>query len=538
MMMNLLKPFLRFALLLAFIGPLSACGNASSSASESAANAYLGGSEDFHLHSWDPSDFNAMTITENADGSSSFDYSKSSGTEYLFASTSLSGNLADFDYINLKVTGGADHSVRVRIATSVETIESNIIGGEYDLALQSEPACYSLKIKGVYQTRLDLAKAIALYPDITHSGIDYYNQNFKVLDCFFSTSVPEGYTWANQGIDSGDPDEVVINGWKCSSWTNYTIASYGSEVSVYSPEAADWASINKAISFTTEQNYLDFVFVNASSTGSDHNQTTRMTIKLRGDKERYVTDVEYPYWLYYEETIYNYRYGSAGEAVEASDGTISLHIPVSLALSNLAEHCSAGLSVLLLIESDLNEWGSSASHTYDGYVNMCVKSMTPVSGTPSFTTPWKTEAWTGYTVTALSAGTEITYSNVASDSYAYIYAEIDPLTKTTLSLPIDNKNLSVDSIAIILRGDKDTYVSGSGNGYWLYHQETIFEYKVADYSTATSTLSIPLTAALTALAEFHKEGFSLVLQIESNPTLKSSSYDGSGDLELQTWSLS
>lgn len=531
------KKLLASCLLLLALAPLTSCGATPATSAESATNVYAGGGSDFHLHGWDPSDFNAMSISENGDASTSFDYSKSSGTEYLYASTSLSGDLADFDYINLKVTGAAGHAIRVRIATSIETIESNIIGGEYDLALQSEPTCYSLKIKGVYQTRLDLAKAIALYPDIAHSGIDYYNQSFKVWDCFFSSSVPTNYTWANQGIDSGDPDEVVINGWKCSSWTNYTIASYGSEVSIYSAEAADWASISKAISFTAEQNYLDFGFINASSTGSDHNQTTRMTIKLRGDKQRYVSDVEYPYWLYYEETIYNYRFGVEGEAVEDSAGLISLHIPVSAALSSLAEHSSEGLSVLLLVESDLNEWGSAASHTYDGYVNMCVKSMTPVNGTPVLTTPWKCEAWTGYTITALTSGSEIVYSSVASDSYAYCYAEIDPTDKTTLTLPLENKDLSVDSIAIILRGDKDTYVDSGSTGYWLYHQETIFEYKVADYTTPVSTLSIPLSSALTALADFHKDGFSLVLQIESNPTLKSASYDGKGDLILGNWSL-
>lgn len=353
---------------------LGSCSQGASSSEPLADNVYDGGGTfAIDAKTWFPSDSNLFDITYGEEGTR-FAYEKTYGQDYTFIHASISGPLADFVYFTIKAKGDLGKSVTARIVTDeTDSENSNLVGTSATMPLTEEFTLLSVKVKDTYRTRLDLATAVQLYPEIGLSGTDA-SGTFTLQEAFFSTELPAGSTCYNAGIDTGD-DSISVNGWKTYPWTHYTLTALAEATYIKFVDAADYAYIEKELDLKDEDNKLTFAFTNESLSGLN-NTTTRISFILRGDVDQYISEgVEYPYYTYYQQYLYYYRFGDAKEVVADSAGLISLEIPLLSALSVLKDHRTGGLRLTLLIESDVAEKGSAGSKNYDGWGAMTIKKL-------------------------------------------------------------------------------------------------------------------------------------------------------------------
>ena len=556
-MKKVIKSFFAFLLMVSIV---SCNKNPSSTSIEEVEvyNKYEEKADEFHLNSWIGAPFEAFEITEE-DDEAWIEYEKSATENYSYVYTTMSGDLADFSYVNITIKGSLKgDSIRtatLRIGVDTEHLEDNIIGADYNLALSSEYQTYSLKIKGVYRARLDIAAALAVYPDIGKGGYDalgnLYADTMVIKDVWFSKSVPEGVEIANPNVDSGEDSATTVNGWSTYSWCGYSIVEDGANtivgINAGSIEDIEWSFVEYRFENYKDMNKLKFLFENID------NSITKITMKLRGDSYTYVSSgdvvdgnvVEYGYYLYYEQTILQYDLSNP-EHKPNSNGEVLFNFNIANEMAYFkeapdAEHASKfeeGFSFVLLIESDpttltYNELGIPNP---DGYGQMRIKEigLSYDSSYTSYSTDgWIADDWTGYKISGTEQGVKVSYNNPAE--WGRVYKNMEYNNENTLNLTLNNVNLACENIVIKVVGDeKGMNNSDPNNPYMEYYEYIIGVYNSTDYNSETeqTTLSLPLASAINdGFKEHITNGVQIWLLIESDPNY-SSSYDRSGELYL------
>lgn len=340
---------------------MSACGTSNNKhynpysveEGEEAANIYKGDNQELHINTWYPSEEGSFDIEENFDTHEvKVKYRKAVGG-YTHIYTTTSGPLADFTYINIKAKGTPGKSIAMRMCYDPSDLENtNVLGNDVSFSLTEDYSIHSLKVKGVYKTRLDLVKRVCIFPEIGTAGSDV-RDTFTISDCWFSKEIPDGGRWENTGVDSGDTS-ATINGWKAQAWTGYTLYPVGKEAGISYKLAADWAYVEKDVEIKENENVLNFSFKNIKKTLSDELSVSHMHIKLVGD-ELYFEDegVEYGYPVYAEEIVYTYDPINKTDEVKPDDnGNINLKIPLGTALNRIGPSHKNGYRIALVIESD------------------------------------------------------------------------------------------------------------------------------------------------------------------------------------------
>lgn len=519
-------------------------------------------SENWYISSWQD------LQTSYSNGELTTKYHKSGDSGYADIYANIEGKFADFSYINIKAKAETKGDTNITIglyndnAKKEEEFDSfgNLMGSDVNLTLSDEYSYYTLKIKGTYRYRIDLAKAISITPN---KGItDDSESSFTIAELFFSTTIPEGYEWKNTGVDSGEDEGISVYNWSTFTWTGYSLlpnkekeaslivnAAPGDEAG----RCAEYAYLERKIEVNELDNVLKFAFVNQTRNGKP-NSITRITFFLRGDvKERVTPPDGYAYNLYYEAKIYNYRYGDQNEVLEDENGVINLHIPIQSALSELKDHSEDGLRLTLLVESDPSERGirdENTKYNYDGNGAMDIKEVSTYNNSNITATTWRTETWTNYSiVSSIDNKTTVSFTSLGGE-YAYIESPIEISEGATTidfvfeDLPYNNTSPSIQNIAFVLRGDISEHVDADpSNGipyeYDLYHEHTLFEYDVRNNETIETnkevTVSMDIQEALTVIGENHTGGYRLVVMIESKPTLDNS--DGIGQMNIVSFEV-
>ena len=562
-MSKLMKCLFAFLLMVG----VTACdngGNTSSSSSSSLEenevyNKYEKEADEFHLKSWIGAPFEAFEITEN-DNETVVDYEKSATENYSYVYTTMKGDLADFSYVNITIKGSLKgDSIRtatLRIGVDTEHLEDNIIGADYGLALSNEYQTYSLKIKGVYRARLDIASALAVYPDIGKGGYDalgnLYADTMVIKDVWFSKTLPAGIDEVvNPNVDTGEDTATTVNGWSTYSWCGYSLVEDGENTIVGlnsgSIEEIEWSFIEYRFDNYKEMNKLKFVFENID------NSITKITMKLRGDAYTYVSSgdvvdgevVEYGYYLYYEQTILQYDLSKA-EHKPDSNGDVSFEFNIANEMAYFKaapdeDHASKfedGLSFVLLVESDPTTltYNELQIPNPDGYGRMRIKEVV-LSYDETFISyssdGWLADEWTGYKIDGTKDGVKVSYNNPAE--YGRIYKNMVYNNENELKLTINNVGLVCENIVIKIVGDeKGMNTSNPNNPYMEYYEYIIGVYSSSDYNSETeqTTITLPLDSAINDGFKNHiNNGVQIWLLIESDPNY-SSSFDKVGELYI------
>ena len=312
---------------------------------EEVLNKYEGDGNDFHISKWYPSEAGQITIDEGEEVK--VEYTKNVDFEYTNLYTTVMGRFADFEYINFKAKGTPGKGIAFRMYYGEKENElANVLGDDVSFSLTSEYAVHSLKVKDVYKTRMDLLRKVCIFPEI---GVSGSTGTFTFSDVWFSKEMPEGSTWENPGVDTGD-SSVTVNGWRTEGWTQYTLYSEGTKTGVKYSKAAEYAYIEKSMDIKEGDNGLEFKFENMKLGGLP--SVTCIRFIIRADVSRYVTeDVEYPYYEYYEATAYGYDLTKEDEFQPDANGITTVRFSLADALDSIGEHHENGYRLTLMIES-------------------------------------------------------------------------------------------------------------------------------------------------------------------------------------------
>ena len=557
-MKKIIKCFFAFLLMIG----ISSCNNNSNSRVENEGevyNKYLVGSDEFYLHNWIGAPFEAFDIDETSE-ETRVDYEKSAVDNYSYIYTTMSGDLADFSYVNITIKGSLKgdsiRTVTLRISVDTENLEDNIIGADYNLALSSEYQTFTLKIKGVFRARLDIATVLAIYPDIGKGGYDalgnLYSDTMVVKDVWFSKTIPSGVKEiANPNVDSGEDAATTVNGWSTYTWCGYSLVQDGDNtiigLNAGSVDEIEWAYVEYKFNDYENMNKLRFLFNNID------NSVTKITMKLRGDAYKYVASgdivdgniVEYGYYLYYEQTILQYDLSNKDHKPDANgDVLFEFNIANEIAYFNQspdAEHNTKfedGLSFILLIESDPTTltYDEVGIPNPDGYAQMKVKEIKLFcdDSYDSFSTDgWIADDWTGYKISGTEKGVKVSYNSPAA--WGRVYKNIEYNNESELNLTINNIGLVCENIVIKIVGDeKGMNTDDPNNPYLEYYEYTIGVYQSIDYSLENemTTLTLPLDSAVNdGFKEHITNGVQIWLLIESDGNY-SSTYDRIGELYI------
>ena len=321
---------------------------------DEALNVYEKKSNEFHLNEFYPSDYGLIeTPVEQEDGSFFVNYSKQVNYEYTNLYTTVKGRFADFYYINIVAKGTPGKGLAFRLYYGEgETEKDNALGDDVSFSLSEEFATHTLKVKGVYQTRLDMLRKVCIFPEIGIAGTD---GSFYFKDVYFSKEIPEGSTLENPGVDTGDTS-VTVNGWKTEGWTQYTLYNTSGNTGVSYSKAADWAFIQRdiEIDLSKDNNALKFSFENLFA--SNQPSVTVIHFSLRGDVSAHIDqNVEYEYDLYYEGAIYTYDLTKDDEVQPDENGLTTLVMPLNDAIARIGLHHENGYRLVLNIESNPND---------------------------------------------------------------------------------------------------------------------------------------------------------------------------------------
>lgn len=544
---------------------LTSCSNNSNSSentNDQAANIYKNKVEKFDistkLDDWSFTSWQYFTLNQDSDDVLKVKYNKSLDNSYGFVYTTLDGDFADFKYINIKVKGTVGETLTIRLLNDLSDSENNLLGSEVSLPLQEEYSSYTLKVKTTYQTRLDIAKYFAIIPDIGRQ--DDTTDYFYIQDISFSKELLDGYEWINTGVDTGEGDSISVNGWTTYTWTGYSLLPEGNEVKLSFQTApgsqqegcADYAYLEKNLDINDGDNYLEFKFTNDK--WGKENSTTRITFILRGDVEDYITpsednDVEYAYYKYYEQYIYNYRFGDEDEVVADSNGIITLNIPIGSAIKNLEGKHENGLRLTLLVESNPQELGDDYMG-YDGFGVMTIKSLKTYRDDNLKETTWLTPSWCNYNISYNQKTDSTTISSSTSVS-EYSYVETPIIYEenlTTLTFKFINKNNSYTNIKFMLRGDVSEHIDASDEveyEYDLFYEQEIYNYDLYNENEIKAdeneiiTLTISIEEASNYLKDHITNGLRLTLFIESDPNNNTEEhpFDGIGSMTITSFEV-
>ncbi len=281
------------------------------------------------------------------DGSYKVHYTNVAGYDYI--SSSVSGRLADFTYINIIAKGTPGKSIALRIYHSENEDENhNVLGNDVSFSLNAEFSIHTLKVKGVYKTRLDLARSVCIYPELAIAGAagDFYYK-----DIWFSSEPAEGGTIENPGVDSGDTSKSV-NGWTYEAWTGYTLYKDAKGTGVSYVEAKDYAFISKVLDIETKKdNALRFSFENVVE--FDEQTVSHIRFLLRGDVSGHgISEEGYAYDIFFEEVLFTYNINDPLSYVAPDENNITtLEIPLANAISKIGNNHKNGYKLTVLIES-------------------------------------------------------------------------------------------------------------------------------------------------------------------------------------------
>ncbi|MCR4562555.1 MAG: hypothetical protein K5694_05080 [Bacilli bacterium] len=316
-------------------------------------NIYKGDKKDFHIKTWYESQVGVFDLEQDDEsGVVNAKYRKTSGNGYAHLFTTASGPFADFTYINIRAKGTPGKSIAMRLAYDpIDLEKTNVLGNDVSFSLTEDYVVHTLKVKGTLKTRLDMVNRICIFPELGVAGSSVRG-SFTFNDVWFSQEIPEGATWENKGVDSGDTS-VTVNGWKTQAWTFYTLYPDGENTGITYSQAAEWAYIEKSVEVSEEEdhNVLNFSFENVLD-ASGSQSVTSIVFKLSGDVKEHVTEgVEYDYYTYYESIIYVYDTTNEKEVQPGEDGLVHLEIPISNALTAIGNHHENGYRVVILVES-------------------------------------------------------------------------------------------------------------------------------------------------------------------------------------------
>ena len=480
-----------------------------------ATNIYSGDGKDFHLHGWYGSSFGVFDVTEN-DNIIQASYTKEKDYEYANLYTTVQGRFADFEYINIKAKGTLGKAIAFRMYYGESESETNnVLGNDVSFSLSEQFETYSLKVKDIYKTRMDLLTRVCIFPEIGVAA----SGKFEFSDVWFSKAIPEGSSLKNEGVDNGDI-KVNVNGWTTDAWTQYTLYALGNKTGVKYSRAAEYALIQKDITIG-EEDAMSFKFQNVKF-GTKYSITC-IRFSLRGDVLRHVSeDVPYPYDLYYESDLYHYDNTNPEEVQPDENGVVSLKFSLKAAIDAIGEHHANGYHLALMIESHPED-----DRKYINYRNgeMIIEEVSLfVDEKKEFDVDgWSSEDWTHYSISKVENDVVVAYEQTAE--YGFIQKTLE-LTANDNAINFSFKNIdsSVKDIHFILRGDFKEHVKPEGKEeYDLFHESEMYHYslnKDFEYQADANgviTVKIPLNDAIKAIGENNKEGYRLVLNIDSHP---------------------
>lgn len=337
-------------------------------------NHYRGNQQDLYLNDWEY-DINAFRFLREEQGVEIYEMNKSFGLEYAGLNTGVSGYLGDFYYINIRLRFESfGHTMRIRILQDIEYGEDNMIGADYDFAVSDEMQTYTLKIKSTFRPRLDVANYVALLPNASRSGLEYYD-TMHLESVWFSMEMPDDTTLVNEHVDDDQDNAIIINGYKTWAWTNYIMYPLGEHIRIIAQGAADYAMIEKEITLSDDDNEVYIRFENESYFSST-SSITRISFSLAGDYSHTVSEgVEYPYHVYYEHMIGVYEFD--GQTLLTDD--VELSFSLADALIALHGRYEDGLRIRFFIESHVaTQRGElvDGRYNYDGIGQMSIKELT------------------------------------------------------------------------------------------------------------------------------------------------------------------
>lgn len=320
-------------------------------------NKYLEDGKDFHISDFCDDGTNAIDYPSYDGQVYKVKYNKGFGKEYANINTSIQGHLADFTYINILASGTPGKGVTLRMYYGdSENEKHNILGDDVSFSLTEAYSIHTLKFKGTLKTRADLARTIAIFPEIGLSG-NGVSGVFYYKDIWFSKTIPTGATLENPGVDSGDTT-VTVNGWSTQAWTKYTLYNAGNEkTGLTYKSAAEWAYIEKPVDILNEENTLTFSFENLIE--DDRLSISSIRFMLRGDVSKHISEgVEYEYDEYYGGIFYSYNPNREGEfQPDPETGLVTIKASLNDALEQIGPHHLSGYRLVLLIESHPDDYG-------------------------------------------------------------------------------------------------------------------------------------------------------------------------------------
>lgn len=504
----------------------------SSRADEDISNRYETPADEFHISHWYSSDFGQSEIEDNGD-EVKVSYTKNIDYEYSNIFTTVIGRFADFEYINFRAKGTPGKGVTFRLYYGKGDSElNNVLGNDVSFSLANDYQVYSLKVKNTYKTRMDLLSKVCIFPEI---GLANTSGTFYFTDVWFSKTMPEGASWENQGVDTGD-SSITVNGWRTEAWTQYTLYSLGGDkTGVRYSKAAEYAFIEKKIEIKDGDNAFHFDFENVLLHSKQ--SITSIRFLLRGDVYKHV-DVKDAYDLYYESMVYHYDLTKSREFMPDENNITHLAFSIVKGVEEIGEHHVNGYRLTLLIESHPEDDpkyksyrdGQMVIHNFEScYDEHCIPDEND----------WSTPSWCSYTISKEETGTRISY--LKNPDYAIteralaITEEFNGLNFNFENVKLHDDLPSVTCIRFYIRGDVSKHVEREGESYDLYYEKLVYQYDLTDPSevqedeNGLTKLSFSLAGAIEEIGPHHLNGYRLTLMIESHPDDKekyASSLDG------------
>ena len=223
---------LSLILAMASIGLMSACnGNDDPSGQTPGENVNVyGGEGDFVFAKWQAELTDVYDeFTVGQDGSTSVHYNKTAVLDkYTGMYSQISGATADFNYLNITVSGKSGQTLLMRMGDS--TLTAVVLGQDKVLAISEEETTYSYKISAPWM--LSSVTEVYLIIDPGLSGPSNAG-TFTVAKTWLSASQPEGSLlaqdspWKNGGAyrftQVGNVTRVAYEGVPQNSWQNMFI---------------------------------------------------------------------------------------------------------------------------------------------------------------------------------------------------------------------------------------------------------------------------------------------------------------------------
>ena len=313
-------------------------------------NTYDGDGEDFYIKKFTTSNMQIVSRpVPQDDGSYYVDYTNVEGYDYI--STSVSGRLSDFTYINILAKGMPGKTLSMRLFHSkTEDENHNLLGNDVAFTLEeNEFTIHTLRIKGIYRCRMDLLTKVAIYPDLGIAG-SYGDFYFK--DIWFSNEIPEGSVLENPGVDTGDTSKTV-NGWYYEAWTGYTLYKEGEGTVVSYVEAKGYGFISHELEINSEEdNAVRFSFENCIE--FDRQTVSHIRFIIRGDViGQGVNEEGYEYDIFAGDEVGLYTYNiQNSEHVEPDENNITtLEFSITPALNAIGTNHENGYRLTVMIES-------------------------------------------------------------------------------------------------------------------------------------------------------------------------------------------